>query len=452
MIKNRIRKLNAKRLEKGRVIYWMSRDQRVEDNWALIAAQQIAISNQSELIVVFNLLHNFLNAPIRHFDFMLNGLVEEVKKLEALNIGFELLYGDPAQSIPTFISQMDIKCLVSDFSPLKINREWKEKIKKNIQIPFYEVDAHNIVPVWIASPKQEFGAYTLRPKINRLLSDYLDHFPKIEKMKDKSNYKFDYDLKVNDLLTELKLDHSVKKVDWVKPGSKAASVILYEFIDERLEKYDEERNDPNANAQSNLSPYLHYGQISAQRVALKINTLPNSKSKDSFLEELIIRRELSDNYCFYNDNYDNSEGFPDWAKKTHAEHENNTREFVYSLEDLENAKTHDPLWNAAEMEMVIRGKMHGYMRMYWAKKILEWTENVQTAQKYTVFLNDKYFLDGRDPNGYVGIAWSLGGLHDRAWFDRPVFGKIRYMNFNGAKKKFNVEKYINLWTRQSNIT
>jgi deoxyribodipyrimidine photo-lyase len=194
---------------------------------------------------------------------------------------------------------------------------------------------------------------------------------------------------------------------------------------------------------SNLSPYLHFGQISAQRIALETyKRKHNIETKDAFLEELIVRRELSDNFCFYNKNYDSFDGFPEWAKKTLNEHRKDKREFTYNLEQFEKAKTHDDLWNAAQIEMVKTGKMHGYMRMYWAKKILEWTETPEEALEFSIYLNDKYELDGRDPNGYTGCAWSIGGVHDRAWTERPVFGKIRYMNYNGAKRKFDVKRYI----------
>lgn len=194
---------------------------------------------------------------------------------------------------------------------------------------------------------------------------------------------------------------------------------------------------------SNLSSYLHFGQISAQRVALEVQPfIEYAESQKSFLEELIVRRELSDNFCFYNKYYDSFEGFPNWAKKTLNEHRNDKREFIYSLQQFEDAKTHDDLWNAAQIEMTTTGKMHGFMRMYWAKKILEWSASPEDALETAIYLNDKYELDGRDPNGYVGCAWSIGGVHDRAWAERPVFGKIRFMNYNGCKRKFDINSYI----------
>jgi len=218
--------------------------------------------------------------------------------------------------------------------------------------------------------------------------------------------------------------------------------MLREFLRERLPWYHEGRNDPMEDAQSNLSPYLHFGHISAQRIVLEVTKHDaNRESQEAFLEELIVRRELSDNFCFYNAHYDHFEGFPDWAKKTLNDHRKDTREYVYSLDDFGRGDTHDQLWNAAQREMVRRGKMHGYMRMYWGKKILEWTESPEEAIKIAIYLNDRYELDGRDTNGYAGIAWSIGGVHDRAWPERPIFGKIRYMSYHGCKSKFDVMAY-----------
>jgi deoxyribodipyrimidine photo-lyase len=235
----------------------------------------------------------------------------------------------------------------------------------------------------------------------------------------------------------------VNVVGWRKPGEKAAQSALYGFVEEKLGGYDRDRNNPNKTGQSDLSPYLHFGHISAQRIALEvIKEKAASESRDAFLEELIVRRELSDNFCFYNDHYDSVEGFPEWAKKTLDQHMKDKRPYLYSLEDFEEARTHDDLWNAAQMEMVKCGKMHGYMRMYWAKKILEWTRSPEEAMETAIYLNDRFELDGRDPNGYAGIAWSIGGVHDRAWNEWNVFGKIRYMSYNGCRSKFKTDSYI----------
>ena len=235
----------------------------------------------------------------------------------------------------------------------------------------------------------------------------------------------------------------VQEVSWIIPGEQNALEALSSFLENRFDKYAEERNDPVRNAQSNLSPYLHFGQISAQRVAIEVKKYcGNPESEEGFLEELIIRRELADNFCLYNPHYDSFAGFPDWVKDTLGKHKTDKREFIYTKEEFEKAQTHEDLWNAAQNEMIKTGKMHGYMRMYWAKKILEWTNTPQNALNVAIYLNDKYELDGRDPNGYTGCAWSIGGVHDRPWTERDIFGKIRYMNRNGAKRKFDIDSYI----------
>lgn len=441
MNSKRIRELNNKEHIDGLVIYWMSRDQRAHDNWALLYAQELAEEKNTSVAVVFCLRKEFKHNTTRTVEFMLKGLEEVASHLTKKNIPFYFLIGDPTEEIPKFIQEHKAGTLISDFSPLRYNRNWKEQIAKQIEIPFYEVDAHNIVPCWIASPKQEFGAYTIRPKINFHLQEFLVSFPKLKSQEESAIPPQQVDW--TNIRSEIQSDTSVPAVDWLKPGEEAAEDMLQEFIHDRLPIYDEQRNDPTKYAQSQLSPYIHFGHIASQRIALEMeNVEGHGNARKAFLEELIIRKELSDNYCFYNPYYDSFQGFPQWAKGSLEQHLNDTREFIYTLNQLERADTHDPLWNAAQKEMTTMGKMHGYMRMYWAKKVFEWTESPQIAQKYCIYLNDKYLLDGRDPNGYTGIAWSIGGVHDRAWFERAVFGKIRYMNYNGAKSKFDVKKYI----------
>jgi deoxyribodipyrimidine photo-lyase len=438
----RVRTLKRGSKKKGQVIYWMSRDQRVEDNWALLYAQELALQMKAPLAVVFCLVPQFLNATLRQFGFMLKGLEQVEKSLTDLEIPFFLIEGWPKKEIPKFTSENKVSLLVSDFDPLRLKRKWKEEVANRLEIPLYEVDTRNIVPCWVASPKQEYAAYTLRPKIHRSLPEFLEEFPKLQV------HPFTWSGKVKStnwkrVVGSLEVSRDVSEVDWLEPGERAARQYLNRFLKSKLQEYAEKRNDPTKGKVSNLSPYLHFGQISAQRVALEVKkNQAKSDNKDSFLEELIVRRELSDNYCFYNEKYDKFEGFHPWAQKTLNEHRGDKREYVYSSEVFEEAKTHDDLWNAAQMEMVLKGKMHGYMRMYWAKKILEWTDSPERALEIAIYLNDRYELDGRDSNGYAGIAWSVGGVHDRAWNERPVFGKIRYMSYQGCKRKFDVKSYM----------
>ena len=429
----------------GPVVYWMSREQRVADNWSLLLAQKVALKNKRPLIVVFCIIPDYPNANIRHYGFMLEGLQEVEKNLRKLQIPFKLLQGNPTETLPRYTEKINGSFVITDFDPLNIKRAWQRDVASRIKGSFYVVDGHNIVPCWHVSPKLEYGAYTLRPKIRKMLPDFLKDFPKV---------------RVHPLngskLTETPIDwqkhhryvtdHSVSEVDWLTSGETAALNTVGGFIKNYLENYNRDRNDPNCDGQSNLSPYLHFGHVAPQRVALLVNKSKVSPEvKKTFLEEIIVRRELADNFCYYNDKYDSFEGFPEWARKTLDEHRADKRDYIYSQDAFEHSKTHDELWNAAQRQMTVKGKMHGYMRMYWAKKILEWSVGPEEAITTAIYLNDRYELDGRDPNGYSGIAWSIGGVHDRAWAARPIFGKIRYMSYAGCTRKFDVKKYIDKW-------
>jgi deoxyribodipyrimidine photo-lyase len=438
----RLRTLKAGNLNKGPIVYWMSRDQRTQDNWALLFSQKLSCREEVPLAVIFCLAPHFLGATFRQYAFIIQGLWEVEQNLAEKNIPFYLLRGSPEVKIAEFIRKYGAGCLVTDFDPLRLKRQWKEAVAKKLDIPFFEVDAHNIVPCWVASDKQEYGAYTIRPKISRVLPEFLEEFPPLKKQDvawGKSSASIDW----QGILAGVKADRSVPAIGWLKPGEQAAQAILKDFLNDKLPFYPERSSNPTQKGQSHLSPYLHFGQISGQRVALAVqNSGVPQPAREAFLEELIVRRELSDNFCFYNLLYDSFAGFPLWAQKTLDEHRGDPREYVYTLAQFEQAQTHDDLWNSAQREMVRTGKMHGYMRMYWAKKILEWTRSPEEALQIAIYLNDRYELDGRDPNGYTGIAWSLGGVHDRAWGERKVFGKIRYMSHNGCKSKFNVTTYI----------
>jgi deoxyribodipyrimidine photo-lyase len=440
----RIRVLKKGVPGKGPLVYWMSRDQRVQDNWALLYAIELSVEYSKDLLVVFTLSPSFHEAGIRQYAFMLKGLQEVNGELENYNIPFRIIPGNPADEINFLIKQLEVSYLVTDFDPLRIKRSWKKKVCDTNNIPIAEVDGHNIVPCFLASNKQEFGAYTIRPKIRRLLNEFLVEFPDLRFM---GSNKFEQSTTGSENLMEtLRCDKTVREVEWIKPGSTMAREYFEDFLSEKLQNYSAGRNDPNIDATSNLSPYLHFGQISAQRIALEIaKRIPRNDNTDAFLEELIIRRELADNYCFYNPDYDNLKRIPKWASKTLHEHRSDEREYLYNEVEFELARTHDLLWNAAQMQMVVSGKMHGYMRMYWAKKILEWSSSPEEAFRISLKLNDKYELDGRDPNAYTGCAWSIGGVHDRAWNERHIFGKIRYMSWEGCKRKFDVEEYIRRW-------
>jgi deoxyribodipyrimidine photo-lyase len=436
----------------GPVLYWMSRDQRVADNWALLYAQQESRIRGVPLAVVFCLVPDFLGATLRHYAFMLKGLEETEQTLRTLSIGFLLLRGDPAHEIPACAARLKAGLVVTDFDPLRLKTAWRSALAAALPVPLVEVDAHNIVPARHVSLKQEFGAYTLRPKHRRLCPGFITPMPAITRHPHAwphASAPVDW----AKIRKALRVDPSVGEVSWLTPGAVAGLSLMRRFIREKLDAYPEANRDPTRDGLSNLSPYLHFGQLSAQRFALEVGASSAAQpAKDAFLEELIVRRELADNFCLYNPCYDAPSGFPAWAGKTLSEHAHDPRAYLYSRERLEGADTHDDLWNAAQMQMVATGKMHGYMRMYWAKKILEWTASPAEALQTVIELNDRYELDGRDPSGYAGAAWSIGGTHDRAWGERPVFGKIRYMNYNGCKSKFNVATYVERIRAEGHLT
>jgi len=441
---HRIHNLNQAPVRKGPIVYWMSREQRVADNPGLYHAQHLALEQQVPLLVAFTLSDTFLGATLRQYGFMLRGLEQVAQRLTELAIPFLLVRGEPQQSMLRFIEQERVGCVVCDFDPLRIKRQWFDGVAAAAQVAVFEVDGHNIVPCRFASPKREYGAYTLRPRLKRLLPDFLAEIPQV--VAHPFAWHGTAELPDADqLLRQLQPDARVGELAGFLPGEAAAAAALADCIDCRLSGYATRRNDPLADGQSGLSPWLHFGQLSPQRAALALARSGVSDDHDALLEELIVRRELSDNFCLHCLSYDQIDAAPDWARRTLEKHRHDPRYYCYRQEQLEQAGTHDPLWNAAQRQMVTSGKMHGYLRMYWSKKILEWTESPEEAISTAVCLNDRYSLDGRDPNGYAGIAWSICGVHDRAWGERPVFGSIRYMSHDGCKRKFDVASYCRQW-------
>lgn len=435
----------------GPVLYWMNRDIRVQDNWALLYAQELAHKQGVSLGVFYNLDPRFIDGGRRQVEWKLQSLKEVEEELSTLDIPFCVVVGSGSTVILDCVRSVQASTVVVDFSPLKPQQKWVHDVEQEFKkdsIGLYEVDTHNIIPAWVASDKCEYAAYTFRPKVHKVLGEFLTEFPVVKKQSESWPRKVE---PIN--WQQIRKECGVAQLAFVEVqgGTKAGFKEMKQFFAERFNGYSQLRNDPNANGQSELSPYLHYGNIAPQRVALEAQKYErgNTAAYETFIEELVVRRELSDNFCLYNPEYDSFKGFHEWAQKTLNEHRDDLREYVYTKKQFENAETHDPLWNAAQRQMVLSGKMHGYMRMYWAKKILEWTNTPEYALEVALYLNNKYELDGRDPNGYVGVAWSIGGVHDRAWTERPVYGKIRYMNYNGCKRKFDVDAYIQKWSGQN---
>ena len=441
----------------------MSRDQRVQDNHALIAAQQLALEKGVPLYVYFQLTPLPLRAKEQYL-FMLSGLEEVATELANLHIGFIMRQAEGAQGALQTVSEQNAGAVFFDFSPLKGARTRARTVATKVSLPVWVVDTHNIIQVWVASDKQEFAAHTFRRKVHKYFENYFKEPKAVEAHPHSPEHVSGLSFpKARAWADELPSNGTTVAA---KPGTAAATSHLDTFLKERLKDYARGRNDPSHDFQSDLSPYLHYGQLSSLRVVLEAikhtdirpllfdearmataSTEPSvADGMNALFEEMIVRKELSDNFCFYNADYDSLDGAPDWAKKTLDDHRDDPREFMYTRQQWEAATTHDEAWNAAQRQLMRTGKLHGYLRMYWAKKMLEWSETPEQALADCIYLNDTYSIDGRDPNGYVGMLWSITGLHDRPWTQRNIFGAVRYMNAAGLKRKFDIQTYIDTWS------
>jgi deoxyribodipyrimidine photo-lyase len=444
--KERIKALNKKEIRKGAyVLYWMQASQRAEYNHAL----EYAISKGNELhqpvIVFFGMTDHFPEANERHYAFMLEGLREVKQSLERRDIRMVILHKSP--ELGAIQLAQGASLAVVDRGYLKIQKKWRSNAATKMNCPLIQVETDVIVPVEETSPKEEYAAATIRSRIHKKLSHFLVPLKQRDPTVEFPSLDFDsFDInEVGKAISKLHIDRSVRKVSSFQGGTKEARNHLEVFLEGKLDQFPELRNDPTLDYLSHMSPYLHFGQISPLFIALKALET-KSPGTEAFLEELIVRRELSMNFVFYNEKYDSFEAVPEWAKKTLKGHKKDKRQHTYTLEELESAQTHDPYWNAAQKEMVIKGKMHGYMRMYWGKKIIEWSKAPEEAFQIALRLNNKYELDGRDPNGFTGVAWCFG-KHDRPWGERPFFGNVRYMNDKGLKRKFDADGYAKMMDR-----
>jgi deoxyribodipyrimidine photo-lyase len=374
---------------------------------------------------------------------MLRGLAAVAEGLQRRGIGF-VLRRHPEHDILQFCAQVRPCLVVSDEDPLR-RAEWgRARATGGLAMPFWTVDSDVIVPSRLFG-KEHYAARTIRPKMHKELPLFLR---RVADARVKIRWKNSIRLQSLDpktkLLDELTMDRSIGSSHSFSGGSAAAHSILRRFIQDRLDGYAKNRNHPDIDGTSQLSPYLHFGHIGPHTVAWAVND-SNAPAQDrmAFLEEVIVRRELAINFVRFNPQYDCFNAREPWADETLRIHAKDPRKFLYTEKQLEHAETHDPLWNAAQKQMVLTGWMHGYLRMYWAKKILEWSWSPAEAFDIAVRLNDRYELDGRDPNGYAGIAWAIVGKHDRAWGpERPVYGKIRYMSFASTSRKFDSKAYI----------
>jgi deoxyribodipyrimidine photo-lyase len=429
------------------VVYWMQRAQRGWDNHALDVAVNVANALGLPCVAYFAAVKNFPHANLRHYAFMSEGLPDVEEDCAERGVGF-VLRRAPDESPERFFTDVDAAMVVSDENPLREPERWRVRLAERLRIPFWTVDADVIVPSKLLK-KAQFSAGVIRPRLIRMLPEFLQPY---ENARAETAWKKPRGLHAEDVGADLTrgwrdFDRSVKPVDKWRGGRKAAMRRMELFVANMLEGYERDRSRPELDGTSKLSPYLHFGHIGPLTIALAVKAAAKKNAhlkttQDSFLDELIVWRELSVNFVRYQPEYDSIACADNWARLTIAKHDEDEREVLYTLKQMEEARTGDELWNAAQLQMVHYGWMHNYLRMYWAKKILEWTRDTATGMKRAIYLNDRYFLDGRDPNGYAGIAWAILGKFDRAWGERPVFGKRRYMSEQSMSRKFDAHRYI----------
>jgi deoxyribodipyrimidine photo-lyase len=440
----RVQNLNEEDVRNGDyVLYWMQSSQRAEQNHTLEYAVRRANDLGQRLLVVFGLTDDYPEANLRHYAFMLEGLKDAQEALEDRGIRMVVRKGSPDEV--AIDAGKNASLIVTDRGYMRPQKRWREKVARETGCLVTQVESDVVVPVELASGKQEYAARTLRPKIGEYLEDFLVALTPTKVEKHSTNMRADgMDLSdIDEVLDGMDLDRSVGALSHLyKGGTSEAKRMFRRFLKNNFDGYVEHRNQPQTDDVSHMSKYLHFGHVSPIWLAIEARKSNTKKDNvESFVEELVVRRELSMNFVLYNDDYDSFSSLPGWAKETLREHKEDEREYIYTTEQLENAETHDDYWNAAMREMVHTGYMHNYMRMYWGKKILEWTNTPEHAFRTTLYLNNKYFLDGRDPNSFANVAWVFG-QHDRGWKEREVFGKVRFMSAGGLERKTKPEQYV----------
>ncbi len=436
-----VRKDGAPDSEGHCIVYWMQRAQRGIDNPALDLAVNVANELRKPVVVFLASGPFYPHANQRHYSFLAGGIPDIAQDLALRGVGFVLrAYAD--HCLLRFCTEVRAAMVIGDENPLRDPEKWRSHVAQQIHVPFWTVDADVIVPSRLLK-REHYAARTIRPRLNELLAEFLVPVNNPIAQVPWAAPPPHSLSRGQDFMGGWTLDRSVPPMKHWTGGSKQALRTLHEFVGKKIADYPVQRNHPPLEGTSKLSPYLHFGHIGPHTVALAVQTaVAPLQSRQAFLEQIIIRRELAVNFVRFNPSYDSLDCLEPWADRSFAEHAADQRQVLYSEQQLENAETHDPLWNAAQKQMILTGWMHNYLRMYWAKKILEWSPSIAVAYRRAVWLNDRYELDGRDPNGYAGIAWAIVGKHDRAWSDRPVFGKIRYMSFASTSRKFDSKKFI----------
>ena len=447
ILPDRIQPLNDRGVQEGAryVLYWMEQSQRAQHNPALERALHHASETGLPLLVVFGVADDFSEATLRHHTFLLEGLQETQQRLADRGVKLVVRYGAPDDVALKYAGAAAV--LVTDRGYLRHQKQWRARVAKEAPCRVEQVEGDVVVPVETVTNKAEYAARTIRPKIHEHLERCLQLPDAVPVETPSLDLDVDSGRSLDDIeavTDQLDLDRSVGPVSDLYPGGVSeAEDILDDFLAEHLDGYDENRNQIHSHAVSHMSKYLHYGQISPVWLAQQVRRAEGPESDiESYLEELVVRRELTMNHVHFRpDTYDSYTCLPEWARESLAEHADDEREYVYSLDELKGGTTHDPYWNAAMKEMRETGYMHNYMRMYWGKKILEWSPDPKTAYDRTLRLNNRYFLDGRDPNSFANVAWVFG-LHDRGWKERPVYGKVRYMSQGGLDRKADPDAYV----------
>ena len=442
--RERVQNLNEAEVREGDyVLYWMQSSQRAEQNHALEYAVKRANELDQRLLVVFGLTDDYPEANLRHYTFMLEGLKDVQEALEKRGIKMAVRRGSPEEV--ALDAGKHASLVITDRGYMRPQKKWREKVASEAGCLVTQVESDVVVPVELASEKRETAARTLRPKIQEYLDDFLIRLTPTMISKQSLNMKAEgLDLSdIEKVLDGMDLDRSVGALSHLyRGGTSEAKKVFRRFLKDSFDAYTGHRNQPQKDDVSHMSKYLHFGQISPIWLALEARKASaKTDNIEGFVEELVVRRELSMNFVLYTPDYDTYSNLPDWAKKTLEEHRSDAREHTYTRKQLESAETHDEYWNAAMKEMVHTGYMHNHMRMYWGKKILGWSNTPEHAYRTTLYLNNKYFLDGRDPNSFANVAW-IFGQHDRGWTEREVYGKVRYMSASGLERKAKPEQYV----------
>ncbi|KAL6121846.1 Deoxyribodipyrimidine photo-lyase [Nucleospora cyclopteri] len=412
------------------VLYITARDQRIFDNYCVNLGFELSEQNKSQFYMGCEL--NNLKMNERQKAFVVQGLKVVEKDAEKFNINLFLLKND----LEEFCKKKTVDCIILDFFPLREYLKRAEEIRmmgERNKIRVIRVDTHNLVPCRKLDVYKRTGA-SVKIHLNKQWPCYFGDMP------DLKPHKFNKLEKINNLYPEIN-----EKLFKYKGGYQTGMKMFDEFCKSRFSNYADQRNNPNVTVSSNLSPWVTFGQISPQKIIFLIYKKfvdQDKKNLESFLNEFFIWRETAEHFVYHEKNYDNINGALDWAKYTLLHHKQDKRKFRYKTTDIEKARTKDELWNAAQKELVLDGKMHSYVRMYWCKTLLQWFDDPEEALAFSINLNDSYSIDGNSPGGYLGCMWSICGSMDRAFKEREIVGKIRPM------KTFKCPRYTSKFKDQ----